>query len=222
MSTPKLPNELMTGALLHFEHGVPIDDLALRIEQRRRMSRVDHVYWLWKRNPYLDPYQMFRQLVKGHYADLPSETHAARKDYQLFEFVKDRVSLFSRKDAQAKVLAAAEKTIRIGMETDNVNALTRGGRLLFQVAGLDKPEENGADISKVSFLPSVVVTNVKEVDPEKDNINDDEIRRITEKYGAYVDEKRTMVDNHVATMEARSAHIDDADQEVEEEHGWEE
>ena len=65
---------------------------------------------------------------------------------------------------------------------------TDGGVLI-----LDKPEDNRADINKVSFLPSVVVTNIKEVDSDRENIDDEEVKRIAEKYGAYIDEKRTMV-----------------------------
>ena len=115
----------------------------------------------------------------------------------------------SRKEAQIKVQVAAEKMLRIGMETDNVMALDKGSRRLFEVAGLDKPEDNSQDINKVSFLPSVVVTNIKEVDDTKENYDDEEVKRIAQKYGAYIDEKRTMVDEKVATMEARSGHTGD-------------
>lgn len=149
--------------------------------------------------------------MKGHFADPPSETRAAQKDIQLFEYIRDTVSPMSRNEARQKVQVAAEKMISIGMETDNVNALDKGSKRLFEVAGLDKPEDNRADINKVSFLPSVVVTNIKEVDSDRENIDDEEVKRIAEKYGAYIDEKRTMVENEVATMEARSGNGSDAD-----------
>lgn len=204
MNTSTLPQELMSGTLLHFESGVPIDDLALRTEQRKRLARVEHVYWQWIRNPWLDTYQLFRQMVKGHYSDAPAETHAAKKDQLLFDFVKESVTGISRKEAEAKVKAAAEKAIRIGMETDNVQALTKGGKLLYEVAGLDKPEDQRADMSKVAFLPSVVVTNIKEVDDTKENIDDEETKRIIAKYGAYVDDKHKAIEDKVATMEARA------------------
>ena len=202
----------MTNSLLHFENGVPIDDLALRQDQKRRLARVSHVYWQWIRNPFAIDYKaLLRQLVKGHFADPPSETRAAQKDIQLFEYIRDTVSPMSRNEARVKVQFAAEKMINIGMETDNVNALDKGSKRLFEVAGLDKPEDNRADINKVSFLPSVVVTNIKEVDSDRENIDDEEVKRIAEKYGAYIDEKRTMVENEVATMEARSGNGADAD-----------
>ena len=47
MNTSSLPQDLMTNSLLHFENGVPIDDLALRQDQKRRLARVSHVYWQW-------------------------------------------------------------------------------------------------------------------------------------------------------------------------------
>ena len=200
-----IPQDLMSGALMHFQSGVPIDDLALRTENRKRLARVEHVYWQWIRNPFAVDYKaLLRQLVRGHYADAPSECHAAQKDIALFEFIKENVTLMSRKEAQLKVQVAAEQAIRIGMETDNVQALTKGGKLLSDVMGLDKPETEQADMNKVSFLPSVVVTNIKELDPDKEYIDDDETRRIAAKYGAYIPEQRTMIEEQVAQMEARA------------------
>ena len=194
----------MSGTLLHFESGVPIDDLALRTEQRKRLARVEHVYWQWVRNPFIDYKALLRQLVKGHYADKPSETRAAQKDVQLFEFVKESLTGISRKEAEAKVKAAAEKAIRIGMETDNVQALTKGGKLLYEVAGLDKPEEERIDMSKMAFLPPIVTTSVKEVDETKQDVDDQEMKRIIAKYNGFVDEKESDIEKMVETMKARS------------------
>lgn len=205
MSTEtSLPERLMTCSLLHFEKGVPIDELDLRTEQRERMARVDHVYWQWMRNPFLDAFVMFKQLVKGKAADVQSEWRMAQKDKWLFDFVVDRVAPPSRRVDELKVRAAAEQAIRIGMETDNVQALTKGGKLLYDVAGLDKPEDNGADMSKVAFLPTVVVTDIREVDDTKENIDDEETKRIIAKYGAFVDAKQKAIEEKVALMEARA------------------
>ena len=201
----------MSCSLLHFENMVPIDDLKLRNDQKRRLLRVSHVYWQWSKNPFTCDYKaMLRQLVKqmGGFNGASTECRAWQKDVQLFEFVKESISPMSRREAQLKVQVAAEKAIRIGMDTDNVQALTKGGKLLYEVAGLDKPEDNRADISKVAFLPSVVVTNVKEVDPDKEYIDDDETRRIAAKYGAYIPEQRTTIEQQVATMEARAGNPD--------------
>lgn len=202
-----IPQQLMTGSLLHFEQGVPIDDLDIRREHRERLARVEHVYWQWIRNPFLDVFPLFKQLIKGKYADKHSEWRAAQKDKWLFDFVVEHVAPSSRRADERKVRTAAEHAIRIGMETDNVQALYKGGKLLYDVAGLAQPESEQADLSKVAFLPSVVVTDIREVDDTKDDadvITDDEIRRIAQKYGAYVDPKRQMIEDKVALMEARS------------------
>ena len=207
MNTSTLPQNLMTCSLLHFENGVPIDDLQLRPDQKRRLARVSHVYWQWIRNPFSCDYKaLLRQLVKqnGGFADAPTESHATQKDVQLFEFIKESCTLMTRKEAQLKVQVAAEKAIRIGMETDNVIALTKGGKLLYEVAGLDKPENQQADMSKVAFMPTVVVTDIREVDDTKENIDDEGTKRIIAKYNAVVDEKHKAVEDKVALMEARS------------------
>ena len=94
----------MSGALLHFERGVPIDDLNIRQDQKNRLARVQHVYWQWVRNPFSVDYKLFlRQLVRGKFADAPSETRVAQKDIMLFEFIKESITPMSRKEAQMKV-----------------------------------------------------------------------------------------------------------------------
>ena len=203
-----MSQSLMSGALLHFQSGVPIKDLDMRREHKDRLARVAHVYWVWIKDPMLDAYQMLRQLVKqtGSYSDAAAVTVAAQKDKMLFDFVIDHIQSGSRRQDELKVRHAAEKMIRIGLETDNVMALDKGSKRLYEVAGLDKPEQEQQDISKVAFLPSVVVTDIREVDDTKQNYDyeDEETKRIMAKYGAYIDEKRTMIEEKVATMEARA------------------
>lgn len=203
MAESTIPQPLMTGALLHFEQGVPIDDLQVRREHKERLVRVQHVYWQWVRNPFLDVFPMFKQLVKGKGADLQSEWRMAQKDKWLFDFVVDHVAQSSRRKDEAKVRAAAEQAIKIGMETDNVNALTKGGKLLYDVAGLDKPESERIDMSKMAFLPPVVTTNVKDVDATKEDVDDAEMKRIMAKYGGYVDEKEGDIEKMVEVMAAK-------------------
>lgn len=193
----------MTGSLLHFESGVPIDDLDLRREHKERLTRVQHVYWQWVRNPFLDVFALFKQLVKGHYADKQSEWRAAQKDKWLFDFVVEHVSPPSRRVDEARVRAAANHVMKIGMETDNGRDIVEGAKLLTKVARLDQPEDQRGDMSKVAFLPSVVVTDIREVDDTKEEVNDEQANRIIAKYGGFVDEKRKMVDEKVDVMMAK-------------------
>lgn len=198
-----LPQGLMTGALLHFEQMVPIDDCDLTEPQKKRLARVSHVYQVWLRNPFLSTFDMFRQMIKGKYADAPSEYRAAQKDQALLDFIIDHLQTNSRRKDEAKVRKAAEHAIRIGMETDNVVALTKGGKLLYDVAGLDKPESENMDASKVMFIPPVVTTNVQDVDPTKENVSDEQALLIMKKYGAAISEHRRAVDDRVEVMMAR-------------------
>lgn len=198
-----IPQALMSGSLLHFESGVPIDDLDLRREHKQRLMRVQHVYWQWVRNPFLDVFALFKQLIKGKYADKHSEWRAAQKDKWLFDFVVEHVAPTSRRADEIKVRTAAEQAIRIGMETDNVQALYKGGKLLYDVAGLAQPESEQADLSKAMFIPPVVTIVASEIDPTKEDQTDEQARLIMNKYNAYVDDKRKSVDDKVDVMMAR-------------------
>ena len=206
-----LPQKLMTAALLHFEQGVPIDDCDIRSENKERLARVSHVYWQWIKNPFLDPAALLRQLTRGKFCDQRHDLQAAARDRLLFDFVKDHIAVGNRHEDELMVRTAAKQAIRIGLETDNPNALTKGGKLLYEVAGLDKPESDKADMSKIAFLQPVVVTDIKEVDDTKENVDDEESKRIVAKYGGYVDEKRKMIEDKVAVMESRSEIDDEQD-----------
>lgn len=197
-----LPQSIMSAALLHFEKGVPIDDLGLKPSTKARLARVEHVYWQWVRNPFLDVMQLFRQINKSdsRFVNEVSALHGATRDKMLFDFVVEHVAPPSRRMDEAKVRAAADRVMRIGMETDNGKDIIEGAKLLTKVARLDQPEDQRGDMSKVAFLPSVVVTDISAVDDTKQNIDDAQTRAILDKYGGYVDEKRKMVDDRVEAM----------------------
>ena len=199
-----IPQDLMRCSLMHFESGVPIDDLDIRKEHKRRLARVSHVYWVWMKNPFLDAFPMFKQLVKGKYADVQSEWRAAQKDKQLFDFIIEHIAPPSRRVSEVRVRAAGNHLMEMGMQTDNGRDIKEGARIIMDLDRLDQPEDQRADISKVAFLPSVVVTDIKQVDDTKENVDDEETKRTMSKYNAYVDEKRKMIDEKVAVMEARN------------------
>ena len=201
----QIPPQLITAALLHFESGVPIADCNVQSRGHRdRLARVHHVYFQWIKSPYLDVFELFKQMAKGTGSDRHSEWRMAQRDKMLFEFVRDHVALGNRRQDEAMVRAAAYQSIRIGMETDNVNALTKGGSLLKDVAHLMDPEEDKADMNKLSFLPPVVTTSAKDMDDSKDDMDDAEMKRIMAKYNGYVDDKERDIDRMVDVMEAKS------------------
>jgi hypothetical protein len=200
----QIPQQLMTAALLHFESGVPIADCDLQGRGHRdRLARVHHVYFQWIKNPYLDVFELFKQMAKGTGSDRHSEWRMAQRDKMLFEFVRDHVALGNRRQDEAMVRAAAYQSIRIGMETDNVNALTKGGSLLKDVAHLDQPESEQADMSKAHFISPVVTTHASEVDSTKIDYDDQQSLDIMNEFNAYIDPKRQTVNDKVALLEAK-------------------
>lgn len=207
MAQPSIiPQQLMTGALLHFESGVPICDVDMRTEHKNRLARVDHVYWLWKKNPLLNTFELFKQLCRQSergYANPQSLWRAAQKDQILFEFVRDNVSPPSRRQDEAVVRHAANHMIEIGLQTDNITALDKGSKRLYEVAGLDKPESDRQDMSKMMFIPPVITTSAHEVDDTKEDYTDQQALAIMNKYGAHIDEKRKAVEERVDAMLAR-------------------
>lgn len=206
MSEPSMiPQQLMTAAMLHFEQGVPINDCHIdKRGQRERLARVSHVYWIWKKNPFLETFPMFKQLLHGKGADRHSEWHAAQKDQLLFDFVVQHIAPTDRKVQEARVRASANHLMKMGMETDNAFAIADGAKIAMKLDRLDQPESEQADMSKVMFLPPVVVTDISKMDESKENIDDPEMKRIMSKYGGVQDEKMNDMDEMVEVMEAKS------------------
>ena len=204
---PILSPQLTKAAMLHFESGVPIDNCDIRTEHRERLARVEHVYWQWIRNPFLDTFVMFKQLAKGKYADIHSEWRVAQKDEHLFKFVRDHMSPPSRRTSEQKVRVTADRLMQMGAETDNDRAMAKGAALLMQLDRLDQPESEQVDMSRVAFLPTVVTTDIHEIDDTREEVSDEETKKILAKYNAYVDDKSKAVEEKVAVMEARGHEI---------------
>lgn len=194
----------MTAAMLHFESGVPINDCHLdKRGWRDRLARVSHVYWIWKKNPFLDTFELFKQLVKNLSSDRHSAWHMAQKDQLLLDFVTQHVAYDNRKVMEARVRASANHLMKMGMETDNAFALADGAKIAMKLDRLDQPESEQADMSKVMFLPPVVTTQVTDVAPDKTPVTDEQALAIINKYNAHQDSKRLAIDERVNTMMAK-------------------
>ena len=199
-SITSVSSELQQWSLLHFEKGVPICDINVRKENKDRLARVSHVFWQWKKDPWLDTKALFRQLVRGKFADASSECQAAQKDEALFKFVRDHVSPPSRAEATAKVRAVADRLMKNGMATDNGKDMAEGAKIAIKLDRLDQPENAQAELAKAAFLPPVVTVSAHEVDDTKQDLNDRQSLAIMNKYGAYIDDKRKAVEDRVEVM----------------------
>ena len=204
MSQPStIPQDLMTAALLHFTQGVPIDDCHCTPQQKKRLARVSHVYWIWKQNPFLEVLPMFKQLVRGKYSAPSNEWIAAQSDKRLFDFVVEHVTPTDRRIQEERVRASANRLMKIGMETDNAFAIADGAKIAMKLDRLDQPESEQADMSKAHFISPIVTTTITDVDKTKVDYNDKQSLAIMNEFGAYIDPKRQMMEDKVAMLEAK-------------------
>lgn len=219
--TPKVKVALVA----HFVNAVPIERLNIDKRTKEHVVLVDHVYWLLKKNPFLDSHALFYELSKQHYkgdSDVRGNaTRLARRLDKMLEFAIDNTRPDSRKRDEMKVRHVADRLMERGLATDNDRAMAKGADLLTRVARLEQPESEQADMANVAFLPSVVVTDIREVDETKDYIDDEQSRRIMEKYGGYVDEKRKMIEEKVAILEASGKQPQECDKDASGEPGRE-
>ncbi len=212
--TPKVKVALIA----HFVNAVPIERLNIDKRTKEHVVLVDHVFWLLKKNPFLDPHALSYELSKQHYkggSDVRGNaTRLARRLDKMLEFAIDNTRTDSRKRDEMKVRHVADRLMERGLATDNDRAMAKGADLLTRVARLEQPESEQADMANVAFLPSVVVTDIREVDETKEYIDDEQSRRIMEKYGGYVDEKRKMIEEKVAILEASGKQPQECDKDA--------
>jgi len=198
-----LPANVQTCLLAWLDNNIPIDRLGLQERQKRRVLRAKTVYDQWQRNPYLDPLELCKEQLRGKVppTNLPRE---AQKDFTVFNFIVSQMEVPNRKMSEHRVRTAANKLMRMGMEQDNGRDIEAGAKLLIKVDKLDQPESEQMDMSKVMFLPPVVVTEISKVDETKEDVDDVEMKRIMQKYGGYIDDKVSDVDEMVEVMASRS------------------
>lgn len=201
-----LTQKVKIALIAHFVNMVPIERLNIDKRTKDRVAMVDHVYWLVKKNPFLDTKAMFYQLAKQHYkGDYDTRGTAyllSRVLDKMLEFVIDQVKPDSRRRDEMKVRHVADRLMERGLATNNDRAMAKGADLLTRVARLDQPESEQVDLNRLSFLPPVVTTSAKEVGDYED-VDDKEMKRIMEKYGGYVDEKERDIEKLVETMAAK-------------------
>lgn len=198
----------MQNAILHMGEGVPLSDLPMTDAQRSRMVRVEHVFWQWLKNPYLEPYELLKQMLKGRGCDAPSEFRMLQRDKLLFDFMAEQFSPPSRRISEARVRAAGNHLMKMGMETDNGKDIEAGAKIIIKLDKLDQPESQQVDMSKALFLPPVVTTSAHEVDDTKADLSDKQALDIMRKYDAHIDEKRKMVEEKVEIMMAARSGAD--------------
>lgn len=205
----RLTQKVKIALIAHFINAVPIANLHVDVRTKNYVAMVDHVYWIIKKNPFLDShatfYQLSKQHYKGEYDNRGSAHHLSKYLDEMLKFVIDNIKPDSRRLDEMKVRHAADALMRRGLANDNGRDIAKGAELLTKVARLDQPESEQADMSRVAFLPPVVTTNVSEVDDTKEYIDDEQSLAIMREFGAYIDEKRTMVEDRVAVLEAKSA-----------------
>lgn len=204
-----LTQKVKIALIAHFVNAVPIDRLNIDKRTKERFAMVDHVYWIFRKNPLLDTRAMFYQLAKQHYSDNYNNrgtSYALSKALdQMLEFVIDQVKPDSRRRDEWKVRHVADRLMERGLATDNDRAMAKGAELLTRVARLEQPESEQVDMASIAFLPTVLTTNIHEVDESREEITDEETQKIMAKYNAFVDEKHKSIEEKVAIMEARGS-----------------
>lgn len=196
-----IPDEVKRGMALHFQMDVPIVDLDITRPQKARLTRVKAIYMAWLQNPYVNPLELSRSMLKdernrlGNRQDAGDLLNAAKKDAAWFEWVQDNfLKLPSRKTLQYRGLHTAQRMILGGLDASDWHAVDMGLKQQYKYGGLDREEEDPNRINEASYTELIPTTDVTKVDPNRKRISAQRRLELANKWGAHIDEHGLVVD----------------------------
>ena len=193
-----IPDEVKRGITLHFEADVPIVDLDITKPQKARLTRVKAIYMAWLQNPYVNPLELARSMLKADdkkYKDRGDLLTAAKKDAEWFEWIQEHfLKLPSRKTLQYRGIRTAERMISTGFDTGNMTIVDMGLKQQYKYGGLDREEEDPNRISEASYTELIPTTDVTKVDPTRKRVSAERRLELATKWGAHIDEHGLVID----------------------------
>lgn len=196
-----VPLEAQRSISLHFEADVPICDLTLTKPQKARLTRVKAIYMAWLQNPYINPLELSRSMLKSGVGDNYKRTdagdllNAAKKDVVWFEWVQDHfLKIPSRKTLQYRGIRTAERMITAGFDAGDMYVVDLGMKQQFKYGGLDRDEDDPNRINDVAFTELIPTTDVTKVDPTRKRITAERRLELASKWGAHIDEHGMLID----------------------------
>lgn len=199
-----IPDEVKRGITLHFEMDVPIVDLDISKPQKSRLTRVKAIYMAWLQNPYINPLELARSMLKADankYKDKGDLLNAAKKDVAWFEWVQENfLKMPSRKTLQYRGIKTAERMITAGLDMSDWKAVDMGLKHQYKYGGLDREEEDPNRINEASYVELIPTTDVTKVDPNRKRISAERRLELASKWGAHIDEHGLVVDKDGKTI----------------------
>ena len=192
-----VPQEVQQGLTLHFQMDVPICDLAITKPQKARMTRVKAIYMAWLQNPYINPLELSRSMLKTDktkYKDLGDLVTAAKKDVVWFEWLQEHfLKIPSRKTLQYRGIKTAERMINAGFDAGDMHVVDMGLKQQYKYGGLDREEEDPNRVNEASYTELIPTTDVTKVDPNRKRISAERRMELAAKWGAHIDEHGLVV-----------------------------
>ncbi len=186
-------------AMSHMENGVPISDLDLTAPNKKRLVRAFDLYYRWVANRHLDPKAMLREL----WPDL--DRYAIRQDLKVFQFILEQSEQGCRKMDELRVRGLADDMAKIGRAQGDWKPMEAAAKIITKVAGLDRPEDPTGPLDRVSFLPTIFTTNIKDIDPEREQITAEQRKQLAAKYGGIIDDHGALIERRKKEMMTEAA-----------------
>ena len=112
----------------------------------------------------------------------------------------------------------AKKLIRIGEETGDWKPIDKGLRHYETIHGLDRDAPLDDPTKNTAELPVIFTTDIRDIDPDRKRISDEERRKLLAQYGASEDQISALIDREKERiMDVRNAeYVEDENEHTEE------
>lgn len=167
----------------HLESGVPLKDMQMTDDQRRRATVCLDVYQRLQENDMMDVKAYLRRRHRRTVTEI-------RQDVKVINYLLAELDGDSRELSRYRVRRAAEKAMRMGEAQGDWKPMLEGAKTLIKIEGLDQPEQ-AIDIEQtINPLPYVLVSAPK----GKQEYDERMLDKLRKKYHAEKDKTQEMVE----------------------------
>lgn len=174
--------------------GIPIENTLVSKAQAERIRLCQKVAARLAQNPLMDKYKL---LVYG-FGRSPKQAYL---DMVYIDYIFNlQYSDTDRKKAKYVADHYAKRLIRIGEQTGDWKPIDKGLKHYEVIHGLDREAPLDDPTQNTAELPAVFTTDIKDIDPDRKRISDEERRKLLEAWGATEDQFASAVEREKAAI----------------------
>lgn len=170
----------------HYINGVPCAELSDLEGEQQTLADIFNLYEMYKQNPFINISE-WAQKKYGYGWKKSIEIKRA------VEYIDLNFSAPTRKELENKTLHLIDNVAKSALQAGDRHDQLEAARLYMKVGQLDKPAPEASVASNTARLPIVITSDVKVIDPDRENYIEEQRSELLRKYGGTPDQIALLV-----------------------------